>query len=99
MGDCRLRIAVCLEPVACEPVQRNHHLRLLTLELGAQQIAEEPVVAKGLSRSVERYDEEIRRADGDKLARRVAAAENGIADRRRQRLENRRAPEKLELPW
>ena len=75
-------------------MQLGHPLRLLLLQTGAKQIGEQVVVAPPAAHLVERHEKQIRPLDRLEHLLAVATAGDGVAERPRQPLQDRRLQEK-----
>src|SRR6266700_7238320 len=82
-------------PSGCAPVELERQLRLCTLELVPQQVAEEVVVAGPPSPRVQGNEEQVRALDRLQLLDRVSGPSNRITERRAQPLQDRRPEQKV----
>ena len=90
------QVSLPFEPVRRPLVQHGHEFRLVPLELPAEDVAEEAVVAVAPARPVERDEEEVGALDPLELVRRAGRVERRVAQRPRQLTEHRRPAEKGE---
>ena len=88
-------VAVGVEPAARSPVQAGGLTRLGSGQLRAENLSEERVVAVGGPAAVEDLERHAGVREGFELARRAGAVEHGVAQRRRQALEDRGSPEEI----
>ena len=80
VADRRLRVPVGDAPLHRAAVEDRHHLRLAPLELVAQQLAEQVVIAVPLAPPVERHDEAVRPRERLERARRPRRLQDGVAE-------------------
>ena len=79
-----------LVPARGPAVERWHGSSVPADELGAQDLPEEVVVAVPLPPAIEGLDEEVRVLELGDLLRRILATEHGVAQRRREAVQDRR---------
>jgi hypothetical protein len=84
-----VRRSVQLAPTRRPPPVQGEQLRVATIELPPQEIAEQMVVAVPLAVIVDRHDEGVRPSEGLERRGRVGRAEHRIAQGRRHALEDR----------
>ena len=91
MVERALEVAAGLEPVGRSLVEHGDELGLVLLELSAEHVAEESVVAVVAALRVDADEEEVRPLDRVELDRGTPAVEDRVAERSRQLLEHRAA--------
>ena len=98
VGERLVRASVQLAPICCPLQVHGEQLRMATVELRPEEIAEQVVVAVPPAAIVERDDERIRTRQGLERIGRVVRAEHRIAQGWRHPVEDRRAEqERLEI--
>ena len=70
-------------------MERRHGSGVPAGELGAKDVPEEMVVAVPFAPAIEGLDEEVRVLELGDLLRRILAAEHGVAQRRREAVQDR----------
>ena len=94
VDDRRFHQVVGDAPVHRAPVQSRHHMRLAALELGAQQLAEQVVVAIPLAAPVERHHEAVRARERLERVNRPRRLEHGVAQAAAHAIQHRGVLEK-----
>ena len=97
IADRRLGLAVRCAPGDRASQQLRHEIRLGTLELRAEQLPEETVVAIPVPVAVQRDDEQVRACERLQLRSRAARVQHGVAQRARHALENRGTGQEAEF--
>ena len=97
IADRRLGLSVRCAPGDRAGQQLRHEIRLGTLELSAEQLPEEMVVAIPASVAVQRDHEQVRACERLQLRRRAARVQHGVAQRARHAREHRGTGQEAEL--